>query len=150
MLRLTLESLNRQTVARDRLQVVVADDGSTDGTLRMLHAFAATFDLQWRHLSGRGSGAARNAAARAARHDVLIFLDDDQVASPDLVEAHLETQERCGVVIVQGEYPLAAGTDRGGASLIYERSRRRTIGFTERTGPVAFRLWGANFSVRRD
>jgi glycosyltransferase involved in cell wall biosynthesis len=149
-LKRTLESLDRQTVAADRFEVIVADDGSTDATAAMLETDESRFELRRIRLDGCGSGAARNAAARAARNDVLIFLDDDQVASPDLVAVHLETQERCGVVIVQGEYPLAVGGHSGGASLIYERSRRRTIGCLERAGPVAFRLWGANFSVRRD
>src|SRR2546422_11547556 len=85
ILRLTLEGLARQSVARDRLQVVVGDDGSTDPTITMLQAFPAGFDLRWTGSGGRGSGAARNAAARVATHEVLIFLDDDQIASPDLV-----------------------------------------------------------------
>jgi glycosyl transferase family 2 len=98
-------------------------------------------------LDGRGSGSARNAAARVASHEVLIFLDDDQVASPMLVEAHLLAHERHGAVIVQGDYPLAPGYDRDGASLIFERSRR-SIGIDRAPG-VRFCLWSGNFSVRR-
>jgi len=147
ILRLTLESLNRQSVARDRLQVVVGDDGSTDTTLNMLAAFAAGFDLRWTGSGGRGSGAARNAAARVASHEVLIFLDDDQIASPDLVVAHLEAHERFGVVIVQGDYPLAQGRHRGGASLIYEQARVNWMTLTH--GTDYRHLWGANFSVRQ-
>jgi GT2 family glycosyltransferase len=52
-------------------------------------------------------------------------------------------------VIVQGEYPLAAGHDRGGASLMYERSRVRSIAGAHAGNSVAFHLWSANFSVRR-
>jgi len=147
ILRLTLESLNRQSVARDRLQVVVGDDGSTDPTITMLQAFPAGFDLRWTGSGGRGSGAARNAAARVATHEVLIFLDDDQIASPDLVLAHLETHERFGVVMVQGDYPLAQGCHRGGASLVYEQARVNWM--TSTHGTDYRHLWGANFSVRQ-
>jgi glycosyltransferase involved in cell wall biosynthesis len=79
---------------------VVADDGSTDGTFDMLRCMRAGYELIWTHVNGRGSAAARNAAGRLARHQVLIFLDDDQIASPGLVAAHLEVQRgRCLVRI---------------------------------------------------
>jgi glycosyltransferase involved in cell wall biosynthesis len=94
ILRQTLESLERQSVDPKRFEVVVGDDGSTDETIEMLAGFRSSFDLFWTPLEGRGSGAARNAAGRAARHEVLIFLDDDQITSPDLVAVHLETQRR--------------------------------------------------------
>jgi GT2 family glycosyltransferase len=150
LLRLTLESLDRQCVDPDRFQVVVADDGSRDGTIDLLRRLRANYELKWTRLTGRGSGAARNAAARAADHEVLIFLDDDQITSPSLVHAHLETQERDGVVIVQGDYPLAAGWDRDGASLLFERSRRFAFARVETPASLAFHLWGGNFSVRRE
>jgi GT2 family glycosyltransferase len=149
LLRETLESLDRQSVAVDRLQVIVGDDGSNDGTIDMLRGLQPAYELKWTRLHGQGSGAARNAAARLADHEVLIFLDDDQITTPDLVAAHLDVHQRDPTVVVQGEYPLAAGWDQGGASLIFERSRRRSRGPANPTSDVAFRLWGANFSVRR-
>ena len=150
LLRLTLESLDWQTVAVNRLQVIVGDDGSNDGTIDMLRQLRPPYALKWTRLHGRGSGAARNAAARLADHEVLIFLDDDQITTPDLVAAHLDVHEREPAVIVQGDYPLAAGWDRRGASLIFERSRVRSRRAADPTAVVAFRLWGANFSVRRE
>jgi glycosyltransferase involved in cell wall biosynthesis len=150
LLQQTLESLNRQTVAPQHLQVVVGDDGSTDGTLDMVRRMPARYELIWTQVSGRGSAAARNAASRLARNEVLIFLDDDQVASPWLVASHLEVHRRCGVVLVQGDYPLAGDCDRHGAALILERARKQTFGLENATAPVAFHLWGGNFSVRRE
>jgi GT2 family glycosyltransferase len=144
-LRLTLESLNAQSVDPDRFEVIVADDGSTDGTAEMLRGFASRYTLRWTRLSGRGSGAARNAAAGAAKNDVLIFLDDDQIASVDLVATHLSAQERIGPAIVQGDYPLADGWDRNGASIVFERSRRKAVGASRRSDLLS--LWGGNFSV---
>src|SRR3989442_2921199 len=149
ILRQTLESLNHQSVSRDRFQVVVGDDASTDRTLTMLQEFPANSDLMWARAKARGAGAARNAAARLARHEVLIFLDDDQITSPDLVAAHLDAHERFGVVIVQGQYPLAQGSQRGGASLIYERARVDCMNLGHH-GTDCRHLWGANFSVRRE
>lgn len=129
---------------------MVADDGSTDGTIEMLGRMRAGYELVWTQVNGHGSAAARNAAGRLARHQVLIFLDDDQIASPGLVAAHLEVQRHCGIVLVQGDYPLAAGCDRGGATLIIERARKRTFGLVNPSGAISFHLWGGNFSVRRE
>lgn len=45
LLKQTLESLDRQTVAPQRFQVAVADDGSTDGTIDMLRRMRAGSEL---------------------------------------------------------------------------------------------------------
>ena len=57
LLRETLESLDRQSVAADRLQVVVGDDGSNDGTIDMLRRLQPSYELKWTRLHGQGSGA---------------------------------------------------------------------------------------------
>lgn len=145
-LKSVLDALQRQT-ATDRFEVIVAIDGSTDGTGAMLASLHPRYLLRWTLQPNRGIAAARNAAARLAGNDVLIFLDDDQLAEPELVAAHLEAQERLGDVIVQGSYPLAAGFDRRGPSLAYERAR---AGAMSAKPDLASNLWGANFSVRRD
>lgn len=150
LLEQTLQSLDRQSVGRDQLEVIVAVDGSTDHTIDMLRRLSTTYPLKWTRLEGRGSGAARNAAASQAGHEVLIFLDDDQIASPGLVAAHLDAHGRGDLVIVQGDYPMAAGREQSGASLIFERSRSRTIGLLTPSAMVPYHLWGANFSVRRE
>jgi GT2 family glycosyltransferase len=43
---------------------------------------------------GVGTGAARNAGARAARGELLLFLDDDLVPEPDLVARHAGAHDR--------------------------------------------------------
>jgi GT2 family glycosyltransferase len=139
--------LNAQSVGFDRFQVIVGDDGSSDATLDLLRGFEPHYQLGWTPVGGRGIGAARNGAAAAGRHDVLIFLDDDQIASPDLVAVHLRAHEGFGPVIVQGNYPLAAGWDQRGASLILERSRRQSFGAVHPGDGRS--LWGGNFSVAR-
>lgn len=144
----TLASLDRQTVDPSRYEVVVAVDGSADGTLEALHQLRPAYELRWVFQENRGCAAAENAAARLARHEVLIVLGDDQLATPDLIAAHLDAHQRHGTVLVQGDYPLAPGC-RGGASLVYERARVDDMSRLEVDRPSWWHIWGANISVRR-
>lgn len=145
----TLASLERQSVPPDRYEVIVTVDGSTDGTAEALAGLRPTYPLRWLVQENRGAVAAANVAGRLARHEVLIVLGDDQLASFELVAAHLEAHQRHGVVLVQGDYPLAAGHDAGGASLVYERARRGAMLKLRAEGAASWHVWGGNFSIRR-
>src|SRR2546430_17731136 len=73
LLRLTLESLDRQTISADRFEVIVGDDGSTDETGAMLGGLRPRYPLTWRRATGSGPGAGRHAPARAAEDQSLIL-----------------------------------------------------------------------------
>ncbi len=90
-LRRLLDALERQTVPRDRFEVVIGDDGSDDGSTAGL----ATGDGRVRVEAGppRNSYAARNRAARAARASVLAFCDSDVLPEPTWLEEGLRALE---------------------------------------------------------
>ena len=75
-----LDSLQRQTLPPD--EVIVADDGSRDATATVAERSGARV-LRLPH---RGPAAARNAAAREAGGDVLVFLDGDMSCAPEFIE----------------------------------------------------------------
>ena len=86
-LALTMAGLERQDWPRDRLEVVIVDDGSepplelpeeTSLALRLVRRQGREFSL----------AAARNAGARVAVGAVLVFLDADMIAEAGLVTAH--------------------------------------------------------------
>lgn len=76
-----LASLASQTWAP--LEVIVADDGSTDGTARIAEAAQGVRLIS---MPRRGKARTVNAAAAEARGDVLLFLDADMVFEPSYVE----------------------------------------------------------------
>ncbi len=88
----TLAALQDQDAGTDAWEIVVVDDDSRDGTAALL-ASAAASDPRLRHVHpGRnvGRAAARNLGWRAARGRWVLFLDDDILAPPGLLRAHLD------------------------------------------------------------
>ena len=88
-----LAALAAQTLARERFEVIVVDDGSADATARV----AASADRLLRE-RGRGPGAARNVGAAVARGAVLAFTDADCFPEPDWLERGLAALEDADLV----------------------------------------------------
>jgi GT2 family glycosyltransferase len=87
-----LERLERQ--AERRFEVLVVSDRDESEPHATVAAIGAR-TLPVRHLTGTGPGAsgARNAGWRAAQAPVVLFLGDDLLASPRLVEEHLRAHD---------------------------------------------------------
>lgn len=82
----TLRSVLAQTWPN--LEVVIADDGSSDATLTLARGHASA-RLRVLALPHRGAAATRNAAIAAARGEYLQFLDADDLIAPDKVAAQM-------------------------------------------------------------
>jgi GT2 family glycosyltransferase len=95
-----LDALADQTLARDRYQLIVVDDGSRDDTSRVLAE--ADVDRLLRHDAPRGPAAARNTGWRAAAAPLVAFTDDDCRPEPAWLEAGLAHHAEHPEALVQG------------------------------------------------
>jgi GT2 family glycosyltransferase len=97
-----LRSLSHQSLDASAFEVVVCDDGSSDGTHEALAALSLPFRLELvRTEGGRGPAAARNLAARGARGGILLMSDDDCILTPDSLQAHLDAHgDHPGSVVI--------------------------------------------------
>lgn len=88
----TLDALEAQEAGDASLEVLVVDNGSSDGTLEQVRARvgAATLPIRLLEQPDGGPAAARNAGVAAAGGGVLLFLGDDtEPAEEGLLRAHL-------------------------------------------------------------
>ena len=93
----TLDGLDLQST-RD-FQVLVVDDGSSDGTWEWLEARAAGSSrrrLRVFRQENRGQGAARNRALRHVDDGLVLFIGDDVIPRPGFVAEHLEAHQGAG------------------------------------------------------
>jgi O-antigen/teichoic acid export membrane protein/glycosyltransferase involved in cell wall biosynthesis len=98
LLKRAIESVLNQTAKAD--QIIVVDDGSTDGTPEMCRHFASA--IEYVRQTNAGVAEARNHGIKLARHSWIAFLDSDDHWTP----THLQIMN-------------AAITDTGGQARFY-------------------------------
>jgi glycosyltransferase involved in cell wall biosynthesis len=92
-LRRVLAALDDQTYPSDQFEVIVVSDGSTDGTDEFLATAQRRYDLRSIRQANQGPAVARNQGVAAARAPLVLFVDDDVVATPRLLEEHVESHD---------------------------------------------------------
>ena len=89
----TLETLFAQTVSPSRFELVVVVDGSTDDTAVALKKLHPACGFQIIEQENRGLAGARNSGYKTAQSELILFLDDDMLCDPELLEAHLDAHK---------------------------------------------------------
>ncbi|MBN1594061.1 MAG: glycosyltransferase [Candidatus Coatesbacteria bacterium] len=109
-----IDSLRRQSYPQESFELVIVDDGSTDGTLNWLEKNSREDSwLSYYSQDHSGPAVARNLAAGKARGEILLFMGDDIIASDDLIRKHIRAFDKMGGrTAVQGGVKLAPGVNR--------------------------------------
>jgi len=97
-----VDALSRVTFDPSRFEVVIVDDGSTDGSAEALESASMPCRLLVLRQSHAGLAAGRNTGIRAATGEVVLFVDDDTLADPALVQEHWRTHRAHGPAVVSG------------------------------------------------
>jgi cellulose synthase/poly-beta-1,6-N-acetylglucosamine synthase-like glycosyltransferase len=142
-----IESLLASDYPADRLEVIVASDGSTDDTVASLARFDGRVTLLQLPASGKAS--ALNAAVLRATHPILVFADARQRFTVDAIRRLVASFADPEIGAVSGELVIdpAASTigDGVGAYWTYEKWLRRHEAIVGSTLGVT----GAIYAMRR-
>lgn len=110
----TLESLTRQTYPAERFEVIVVDDGGTDGTEAITEQ-SFPFTLCYLRQENQGEIVARNHGVDQSIGEILIFLDDDIEVNSTYIEAIVTAHTECPHAVVLGVLIEPAASSFGAA-----------------------------------
>lgn len=143
-----VENLLASDYPNELLQIIVASDGSSDGTAAALAPFADRIQLLM--LPASGKAAALNAGVEHARHPILVFADARQRFAPDAISRLVRHFRQPQIGAVSGELMLEPSSSTIGAGVgaywNYEKWLRRREAVVGSTIGVT----GAIYAMRRE
>ena len=102
-----LQRMAELTYPKDKLEIIVIDDASSDGTGKIANAYALRHNFikvlhRNQTLGGRGKAAALNEAFKSSRGEIIICFDADYWPQMDIIEKLVEGFADAKVGVVQG------------------------------------------------
>jgi len=91
-----LEAFRAEALPAEQFEVIIADDGSSDGTEALVASFEADYRIKYCFQEDRGYrvSAVRNLGAKLAEGEVLAFFDTGEIPSPSFAASHLSAYTR--------------------------------------------------------
>ena len=133
------ESLCRIDYPRDRLQVIVVDDASTDGTREYLQKQSPPSFVNILYPNKNlGRSGVRNFGLREATGEIIILLDGDMEVQPDFVRVHVEQLSKPGRKALLGSVKPAPWMKRTRLLRYLHEYRGRGARQFDEGGPIGF------------
>ncbi len=144
-----LASLGAQSYPRERAEIIVVVDGSPDRSEAALRQYDGSLPLKPILLEAHsGRARARNSGIRAARGDLIVFLDDDMTVSTDFLSAHAQFHRTHPGEVAIGD--IRFGPQIVPSAITRYIESRGAQGFTDGE-PLPFKCFvTGNSSVERD
>lgn len=85
-----IQSLVDQSMSKDKYEIIIVDNCSTDSTKKVIEQFTSVSNIRYIYESTLGLSYARNTGWRNARGEYVAYLDDDAIACPVWLDKILE------------------------------------------------------------
>jgi hypothetical protein len=121
---------------RGPIEIVVVEDGSSDGSRELLQRMAADNTLRLIDGERRGAAAALNVGVRAASHPLIAQVDQDVVLDPGWLEQLTAAMDDRAVAAAQGHYVAAPGAGLWSRVMALDLRQRYSTLQNERTDHV--------------
>jgi glycosyltransferase involved in cell wall biosynthesis len=130
-----VESVLAQTYTN--LEVIVVDDGSTDGSPQVIQQYIAqreygSWQIQFVSQRNQGASVARNTGIAKARGEYIAFLDSDDIWLPEKLEWQMNAIEQfkgeCGACVTDARLVNDSGMDISSSFRVHGRNYEETIG----------------------
>lgn len=140
------EALERQSLGRDRYEVLFVDNRSTDGTSQLIRTTPGVTVIREEK---PGPYAARNAAIRRARGRFIAFTDADCAPAPDWLEQAQKVMQATQAAIALGPRHCPAGSPLGVHLLQDYENAKLQYALTQLPPRFVFG-WCCNMIIRAD
>jgi cellulose synthase/poly-beta-1,6-N-acetylglucosamine synthase-like glycosyltransferase len=143
-----LDNIMALDYPRDQLEVIIASDGSDDGTNAIVAAYDAPH-VRLLALPRQGKNRTLNAALAEARGDILVFSDADSMLEPDALRNLVAPFADPDVGGVGGDYRYPTDVVEGSGERTYWNIDRVIKDLQNRAGSMTSAT-GQIFAIRRE
>ena len=154
IIKMTLESLGKQTLSKNQFEVMVIDDGSSVKVQRQIKSFLPSLNLNISFLTQthKGPAAARNKGIKRAKGKIVLIINDDTIITPSLFKRHYDfhrknPEENFGLLGYVTWHPGLEITpfmywlEHGGPYFSFHQIKGKEAGWQ--------RFWTCNISLKR-